>query len=720
MKTFLALACAAALGLLPSCQRGAPARAAEEPPEDEVWLPAAAASAAAEVREEELPQSVHAAGKVAFDDMRVAHVFTPVTGRVTQVLAQPGQKAPRGLPLAVITSPDVGNAFSDLLKAQADLVSSERELDRQRKLAAARAGVQRDLETAEETFHKSKAEFERAQQKAALLRGGSGREVSQQYVLRSPIDGEVIARSVNPGVEVQGLYSAGSAIELFTIGDIKAVWVFADVSEADLSRVALGSPVEVGVLAYPGRTFSGKVDYISSTLDPGTRTARIRCSLPNAGEELKPEMYAQLAVRISARRALAVPRAAIAHINGQAFAYVDAGARADGRRVGQRRRIRAAEEEPGESVAVLQGLQAGERVLIEPAAAHKSGNETVVLSERQFAAAHIKIAVAEVRAIPDAVSIGGRLAFDDLQIGHVFAPVSGRVTRVLAQPGERVAKGAPLLTILSPDMASAFSDAMKAQADLRATEHELQRQKELYEAHAGALKDLEIAEASFQKAKAEYERAAQKRQLLQAGGLDEVTQEYTLRSPIAGEVVARNVNPGMEVQGQYSGAGNPLELFTVGESDVLWVLGEVYEIDLPRVNEGDAVAVRISAYPDKVFHGKVEWVSDVLDPVTRTAKVRCSLKNPDHLLKPEMYEAVTIEVPAAKMLALPRRAILRQGAQTIAFVLAGVDAEGRASFRRVPVLANEERPGGLVPVLEGINDGDRVVVEGAVFLVGML
>lgn len=720
MRTFFAFASAAALGLLSACPRGARVRAVEEPPEDEVWLPPEASGAAAQVREEELPQSVHAAGKVAFDDMRVSHVFTPVTGRVTQVLAQPGQKVTKGAALAVIASPDVGNAFSDLLKAQADLVSGEREFERQRKLAAARAGVQRDLEMAEDNFHKAKAEFERARQKAALLRGGAGGEVSQQYVLRSPIDGEVIARAVNPGIEVQGLYSAGSAVELFTVGDIKSVWVFADVAELDLPRVALGAPVQVRVLAYPGRAFDGKVDYLSSTLDPAMRTARIRCALPNEGEELKPEMYAQLAVRSAPQRALALPRAAVARINGQDFAYVDAGTRPDGRRVGKRRRIRVAEDEPGDVVALVDGLQAGERVLIEPAAAHKAGGDLVSLTDRQFAAARIKLAVAQVRAVPDAVSIGGRLAFDDLRISHVFASVTGRVTRVLAQPGERVAQGAPLLTILSPDMASAFSDAMKAQADLRATEHEYQRQKELYEAHAGALKDLEAAEASFRKAKAEYERAALKRQLLQAGGLDEVTQEYTLRSPIAGEVVARNVNPGMEVQGQYSGAGNPLELFTIGESDVLWVLGDVYEIDLPRVREGDGVAVRVSAYPDKVFHGKVEWVSDVLDPVLRTAKVRCSLVNAERLLKPEMYEPVTIEVPAAKTLALPRRAILRLGPQTIAFVLAGVDAEGRTNFRRVAVRADEERPGGLVPVLEGIREGDTVVVEGSVFLVGLL
>ena len=124
-------------------------------------------------------------------------------------------------------------------------------------------------------------------------------------------------------------------------------------------------------------------------------------------------------------------------------------------------------------------------------------------------------------------------------------------------------------------------------------------------------------------------------------------QEYLLRSPIAGEVIARKASAGFEVQGQYSNGGNnAVELFTIGELGQLWVLGDVYEMDLPQINEGDDVAIKVGAYPDRTFHGRVDWVADVLDPATHTAKVRCIVDNPEHLLKPGDVMQVDPDVAA--------------------------------------------------------------------------
>src|SRR5207302_869281 len=122
------------------------------------------------------------------------------------------------------------------------------------------------------------------------LRGLDG--VTQRFSLRSPIDGEVVARAANPGTDVQGQLSGGAAPELFTIGSLDSVWAFADVYEADLARVTLGASVRVKVIAYPDRSFPGRIEWISSTLDPVTRTARLRCTLGNPDRALLPEMYA--------------------------------------------------------------------------------------------------------------------------------------------------------------------------------------------------------------------------------------------------------------------------------------------------------------------------------------------------------------------------------------------------------------------------------------------
>jgi len=692
------------------------------PPEGQEWLGPEAARAAriVEVQPRFLEQTINVGGKVVFNDLRVSHAFTPVSGRVLRVLAQPGQRVRKGTPLAVIISPDVGSAFSDLLKAKADLDAGEKDYVREQQLLAVHATSQRDMEAAEDNYHKVRAEYERAHKKAAMLRAETVRHVSQEYTLRSFIDGEVIARSVNPGIEVQGLYSAGSATELFTIGDIHEVWVYADVPEADLPAIQRGGAAEIRVVAYPGRSFQGTVDWIGATLDPTTRTGRIRCTLPNPNGELLPEMYASVAMAIPPRSALTVARNAIASISTQNFAFVAGGRRPDGGIVGLRRRVRVAETVVPDVLEVLGGLQPGERLVVEDAIAHPALAEQIWLSRTQLESAAVKLAQARVIDTDDAITIGGRLAFDDLNVTHVYAPITGRVTDVRANPGERVHKGAALLTMLSPDLATAYSDLAKAEADLAAAGNELRRHQELYQASAGSLRELESAEDDYQKAKAEHDRAEQKTQLLGAGKVNSITQKFTLRSPIAGEIIARNVNPGMEVQGQYSGAGQPVELFTIGQIDRLNVLGDLYEIDLPHVRQGDAVTIRVPAYPDRVFRGTVEWISSVLDPQLHTAKVRCIVANPDHLLKPEMYEMVTVTVPMKQRLMVPRQAVLRYGDQTVVFVQAGAEPDGRVGFRRRSVQVNEERPNGLMPVSEGLKPGETVASDGAVFLLGML
>ena len=214
-----------------------------------------------EVADQDVGGAVVASGKVTFDDLRVSHQFSPVTGRIVRIEAQPGQRVKKGAALAVIESPDVGNAFSDLAKAHADLEAAERDYKRQKELFDAHAASQKDYEASLDNFQKAKAELSRAQKKAQLLRGGGADSVTQEYTLRASIDGEVMMRNVTPGMEVVGQYSQGNAVELFTIGELDHVWVVADVYEMDLGRIKKGARVSVRVVAYPNRLFEGVVDY---------------------------------------------------------------------------------------------------------------------------------------------------------------------------------------------------------------------------------------------------------------------------------------------------------------------------------------------------------------------------------------------------------------------------------------------------------------------------
>ncbi|HXT97018.1 MAG TPA: efflux RND transporter periplasmic adaptor subunit [Polyangia bacterium] len=343
----------------------------------------------------------------------------------------------------------------------------------------------------------------------------------------------------------------------------------------------------------------------------------------------------------------------------------------------------------------------------------------VWLTDQQVTDGHIAVQPVGVHAVGNDVVTSGRVTFDDLRVAHIYSPVTGRVSRILADPGQRVKKGGPLCAIQSPDVGNAFADLGKAEAELTASQHDFQRQKELYEAHAGSQKDFETAEDNYGKAKAELERSRQKARLFRRGDTDTVTQEFVLRAPIEGEVIARSVNPGAEVQGQYSG-GAAQELFTVGELDRVWVLAEVFEMDLARVKKGAKVTTRVVAYPNEVFTGVVDWISDLLDPTARTARVRCEVENPRRELKPEMYATVTIAVPGVQALAVPLTAILRLADQTIVFVEQGSAPDGRRRFVRRVVAAGDDEGTSMVPVAQGLQSGERVVTSGAILLSGML
>jgi cobalt-zinc-cadmium efflux system membrane fusion protein len=338
----------------------------------------------------------------------------------------------------------------------------------------------------------------------------------------------------------------------------------------------------------------------------------------------------------------------------------------------------------------------------------------VWLTPQQVRDAKIEVQPLQMHDVDDTILTSGTVMLDDLRTGHVFSPVTGRVVSILAGLGQRVHKGDPLAVIESPDIGSTVSDVHKAEADLIAADHDLKRKKALYEQKAGALADYEASNDSYRKAKAELERAQQKERLLRVGSADAVTQRYTLPSPVDGEVLLRNINPGVEVTGQYSG-GATVELFTIGELDRVWVIGDVYEMDLARVHVGTPATVSVVSYPGRQFEGTVDWVSGSLDPSTRTAKVRCTFDNADRQLRPLMYATVRISVDRESALAIPRNAMLRLGDDKIVFVQLG-ESEGHVRFQRVTVDVDEGESSPWLAVKKGLQAGQSIVVSGAILL----
>ena len=302
--------------------------------------------------------------------------------------------------------------------------------------------------------------------------------------------------------------------------------------------------------------------------------------------------------------------------------------------------------------------------------------------------------------------LSARIAYDENHTARVSSPIAGRITRILVQPGDRVAAGQLLVTLDAPDFAAAVADVDKSAADLQLKQRAHARAKELLEAGVVARKDFEAAESDARQAEAENTRAKQRLRNLDNGGARGGGGSFELRAPIAGVVAERNVNPGFEVR-----PDQPNPLFVITDPTHLWVIVDLPEINIGAVHVGQDVIVEVDAYPERRFQAQVSSINEVLDPATRRIQVRCTIANPLRLLKPEMYARVT--PIAGKQELLPRianSALITEGLYSYVFV----EKEAGVFERRRVELGLQGRS--VTYVKAGLKADDRVVTGGALLL----
>jgi cobalt-zinc-cadmium efflux system membrane fusion protein len=252
-----------------------------------------------------------------------------------------------------------------------------------------------------------------------------------------------------------------------------------------------------------------------------------------------------------------------------------------------------------------------------------------------------------------ALNVNGSIAADVSRTVPVVSLVSGRVIELCAHLGDEVHKGQLLLRIQSNDVASAFNDYQSAAADEQFAKAQLERSKTLYDRGAIARKDLEVAEDAETKAKVTLTTAAEHLRTIGAS-LDHPSPIVSIYAPASGVIIEQNVT---EASGVKTLDNSP-NLFTIADLSHVWVLCDVYENDLSAVRLGDIADVRLNAYPDKVFHARVSNIGQVLDPNTRTAKVRLNLINPG-IMKAGMFVTATFYGRRGEVVALvPATAIL--------------------------------------------------------------
>jgi membrane fusion protein, heavy metal efflux system len=286
----------------------------------------------------------------------------------------------------------------------------------------------------------------------------------------------------------------------------------------------------------------------------------------------------------------------------------------------------------------------------------------------------------------------------------VISLATGRVVEIKARLGDSVKKGQVLLRVQSADLAGAFSDYGKAIADEQLASAQLDRAKDLYDKGAVSLNDRQIAQDTEDKAKVDVENTSQHVRVL-GGDLGNPSAIVDIRAPISGVITDQQVTNASGVAGL--SAPNP---FTISDLSTVWVLCDVYENDLPTVRVGDAADVRLSAYPDKSFTGRIGNIGPVLDPTIRTAKVRIEVANPG-MMRVGMFATVTFHGQEKKRLAaVPATAILHLHDRDWVYVPAG----GK-QFHRVEVRAGDMLPGNMQAVLTGIASGQQVVVNALEF-----
>jgi membrane fusion protein, heavy metal efflux system len=286
----------------------------------------------------------------------------------------------------------------------------------------------------------------------------------------------------------------------------------------------------------------------------------------------------------------------------------------------------------------------------------------------------------------------------------VISIATGRVVEIKARLGDTVKKGQVLIRVQSADMSAAFSDHRKAVADEQLARTQLERAKLLYDKGAVSLNDLQVAQDTEDKAKVDVENTAERLRVL-GGNIDQPASIIDVRAPVSGVITDQQVTNAAGIAGLNS--PNPL---TISDLSRVWIICDVYENDLASVHVGQDGEIRLNAYPNRVFTGRISNVGPVLDPSLRTAKVRIEVSNPGLIMRVGMFVRATFhDRKKEKHAAVPATAILHLHDRDWVYIPAGAN-----KFHRMEVNAGNLLPDNMQEVVAGIQPGQQLVANALV------
>jgi cobalt-zinc-cadmium efflux system membrane fusion protein len=307
----------------------------------------------------------------------------------------------------------------------------------------------------------------------------------------------------------------------------------------------------------------------------------------------------------------------------------------------------------------------------------------------------ITLDTVKTQTVKNELTLVGKVVPDENQVIKIFPLVGGNVEDVDVELGDNVRKGQKLATIRSGEVADFERQLIQAQSDLLIAQKNLSSTEDLYESKLVPERDAITARQMVDKAKAEVNRV---KEIFSIYGLGKSTN-YTVKSPINGFIIAKNVNRGMQLR-----SDNSESLFTVGQIADVWVMANVNESDIPRIKLGMIANVQTISFPDEVFKGKVDKIYNVLDPESKAMQIRIQLQNVGMKLKPEMHATVNLNFDeGGEMHAIPSQSIIFDRSKNWVMVF-----HSRSQIETRPVevyrtLANRAY------IKSGLKDGERVI-----------
>jgi cobalt-zinc-cadmium efflux system membrane fusion protein len=317
----------------------------------------------------------------------------------------------------------------------------------------------------------------------------------------------------------------------------------------------------------------------------------------------------------------------------------------------------------------------------------------------------IDIDSASVSNIDEVLTLTGEIAFNENSVRKIFPRSSGQVLKADLTLGDYVRKGQVLAVLKSADVAGNFADLSGANADLTIAKRQLDNTEDLFKNGIASDKDLTEARQNYEKAVSAKARI-QASISINGGSGTNADGTYTLVSPIDGFLVEKKVNTGSYVRADMSD-----NLFTVSDLHDVWVMANVFETDIPKIQVGYKVQVSTLAYPGKIYNGVIEKVGEMLDPNNKVMKIRVSLRNEDMKLRPEMFAKVTvINQRSQKATSIPTKALVSQnGKNYVVIYRSATDVQ----IAEVDVM---NTIGDKTYIRSGVNPGDKLVTRNELLL----